>query len=126
MCPTIRPAVVPYITQRVGEEAAPDNLVLLPSRGSRGRGSYRLFYADEETSLDRDLRQVLWARVSFTPYDERRRPTGRPEWKLMHPSGSGSRWKECAARSAPPLRRLLWGASSSPALRTTRATKRRS
>jgi hypothetical protein len=106
--PTLRPAVVPYITQRAGEEAAPDNLVLLPSSGSRGRRTYRLFYADEDARLDRDLRQVLWARVSFTPYDERRRPTGEPEWKLMHPfrqriTMERMRCQICTAPAATPL-----------------------
>ncbi|MFJ8754594.1 hypothetical protein ACIREO_35560 [Streptomyces sp. NPDC102441] len=106
--PTTPPAVVPYVTQRVGEEAAPDNLVLLPSRGSRGRGSYRLFYADEETGLDRDLRQVLWARVSFNPYDRRQHPTGAPEWKLMHPfrqriSMEALRCQICMASATTPL-----------------------
>ncbi|MFJ8863895.1 hypothetical protein ACIRD8_36535 [Streptomyces sp. NPDC102451] len=108
MRPTISPAFVPYITQRVGEEAAPDNLVLVPSRGSRGRVAHRLFYADEDTRLDRDLRQVLWARVSFTPYDERRRPTGEPEWKLMHPfrqrvTMERMRCQICADAAVTPL-----------------------
>ncbi|MET9595654.1 hypothetical protein ABZY45_32720 [Streptomyces sp. NPDC006516] len=77
-----QPAVVPFITQRKGEEAAADNLILVPSR--HGRGRYRLFYEDEDPK-DRDLRQVLWGRVSFNDVDEHRRPTGEPEWKLMHP-----------------------------------------
>ncbi|MFD9503467.1 hypothetical protein [Streptomyces sp. NPDC060035] len=75
----VRPTAVPFITQRKGEEAAPNNLILL---GSHSR--YRLFYPDEDPK-DRDYRQVLWGRVSFNPVDERRRPTGDPEWKLMHP-----------------------------------------
>ncbi|MFI6122518.1 hypothetical protein ACIBCU_22305 [Streptomyces sp. NPDC051064] len=106
--PTTPPAVVPYVTQRVGEQAAPDNLVLLPSRSSRGRGRYRLFYADEEARLDRDLRQVLWARVSFNPYDQRQQPTGEPEWKLMHPfrqriTMERMRCQICAASAVTPL-----------------------
>ncbi|MEU1217146.1 hypothetical protein ABZ424_33105 [Streptomyces sp. NPDC005790] len=106
--PTIPPAIVPYVTQRVGEQAAPDNLVLLPARGNRGRERYRLFYADEETGLDRDLRQVLWARVSFNPYDRRQQPTGDPEWKLMHPfrqrvTMERMRCQICAASAVTPL-----------------------
>ncbi|MDP5317347.1 hypothetical protein [Streptomyces poriferorum] len=106
---TRRPPVIPYITQRMGEEAAPDNLVLLPSRGGvRGRERYRLFYADEEARLDRDLRQVLWARVSFNPYDQRQHPTGDPEWKLMHPfrqrmAMEALRCQICMASATTPL-----------------------
>uniref|UniRef100_UPI002F907FFD hypothetical protein n=1 Tax=Streptomyces sp. NBC_01401 TaxID=2903854 RepID=UPI002F907FFD len=67
-----------------------------------------MFYADEDARLDRDLRQVLWARVSFTPYDERRRPTGEPEWKLMHPfrqrvTMERMRCQVCTASAATPL-----------------------
>ncbi|MDQ0798206.1 hypothetical protein [Streptomyces sp. B1I3] len=91
----------------MGEEAAPDNLVLRPSRGSRGRGRYRLFYADEEPQ-DRDLRQVLWGRVSFNPYDRRRYPTGTPDWKLMHPfrqrmTMESLRCQICTAPATTPL-----------------------
>lgn len=106
--PTTPPAIVPYVTQRAGEQAAPDNLVMLPARGNHGRGRYRLFYADEETGLDRDLRQVLWARVSFNPYDQRKRPTGEPEWKLMHPfrqrlTMERLRCQICTASATTPL-----------------------
>lgn len=44
--PTVRPdsRVVPFVIQREGEEAAPDNLRLTPLGGGR----YRLGYADED------------------------------------------------------------------------------
>jgi hypothetical protein len=71
--------LIPFITQRVGEEAAPDNLVIY--RHSSGP---RLYYRDEDPR-DRDLRGVLWARCGFNPVDERGRPTGKPQWKMMHP-----------------------------------------
>ncbi|WP_386347779.1 hypothetical protein [Streptomyces xiangluensis] len=73
------PPLVPFITQREGEDAAPDNLIiLLHSSGPR------LYYLDEDPR-DRDLRGVLWARCSFNPVDERGQPTGTPQWKMMHP-----------------------------------------
>ena len=73
------PGLVPFITQREGEDAAPDNLVihLLPS-------GPRLYYRDEDPR-DRPLRGVLMARCRFNPVDERGQPTGTPRWKLMHP-----------------------------------------
>ncbi|MFF8574006.1 hypothetical protein ACF06L_22595 [Streptomyces sp. NPDC015408] len=73
------PPVIPFVTQRAGEDAAPDNLQILKS----GR-QLRLFYQDED-QRDRDLRGVLWARCSFNPVDEHQMPTGEPEWRLMHP-----------------------------------------
>ncbi|MFZ4248206.1 hypothetical protein ACOZDF_23370 [Streptomyces griseoincarnatus] len=80
--PTVRPdsRVVPFVIQREGEEAAPDNLRLTPLGGGR----YRLGYADEDPR-DRDLRGVLWARCGFGPVDNQEQPTGRPQWRLMHP-----------------------------------------
>jgi hypothetical protein len=78
---TTEPGLVPYITQRQGEEAAPANLVLHPVRG----GGYRLSYLDEEPE-DRDLRGVLWARCSFNPVDESGMPLGAPQWRMMHPA----------------------------------------
>lgn len=72
--------LVPFITQRKGEEAAPANLVILRER--RGTG-LRLFYRDEDVR-DRPLRGVLWARCTFS-HDEQGMPLGEPEWKLMHP-----------------------------------------
>ncbi|WP_037841960.1 hypothetical protein [Streptomyces sp. NRRL WC-3549] len=103
-----QPTFIPYITQRRGEVAAPDNLVLRPASNSRGRGRYRLFYGDEDPGLDRDLRQVLWARVSFNPYDERQHPTGDPEWKMMHPfrqriTMEALRCQICKAFATTPL-----------------------
>ncbi|MFI1419928.1 hypothetical protein ACH4VX_18410 [Streptomyces sp. NPDC020731] len=73
------PALVPFITQRKGEDAAPDNLFI--HRHSSGP---RLYYADED-SRDRPMRGVLWARCGFNPADSRNMPTGEPQWRLMHP-----------------------------------------
>ncbi|GGZ81667.1 hypothetical protein ACFOOM_21960 [Streptomyces echinoruber] len=78
---TTEPSLVPYITQRQGEEAAPANLVLRPVKG----GGYRLHYRDEEPA-DRDVRGVLWARCSFNPLDESGMPLGAPQWRMMHPA----------------------------------------
>ncbi|MFH9829362.1 hypothetical protein [Streptomyces bobili] len=74
------PGLVPFITQREGEDAAPDNLILLPHTDGR----LHLHYLDEDPR-DRDLRGVLWARCSFNSLDGQGQPTGRPQWKLMHP-----------------------------------------
>ncbi|MGA5121548.1 hypothetical protein [Streptomyces pseudogriseolus] len=72
--------VIPFVIQREGEEAAPDNLRLTPIEGGR----YRLRYADEDPR-DRDLRGVLWARCAFSEVDDEGRPMGRPQWRMMHP-----------------------------------------
>ncbi|MEV5237360.1 hypothetical protein [Streptomyces pseudogriseolus] len=72
--------VIPFVIQREGEEAAPENLRLAPIGGGR----YRLRYADEDPR-DRDLRGVLWARCGFGPVDDEGRPMGRPQWRMMHP-----------------------------------------
>ncbi|MGA5127708.1 hypothetical protein ACPCAG_30955 [Streptomyces pseudogriseolus] len=71
--------LVPYITQRAGEDAAPDNLII-----TRHRSGPRLYYADEDPR-DRDPRGVLWARCGWNPVDGEGRITGEPQWKLMHP-----------------------------------------
>lgn len=74
-----KPGLIPFITQRQGEEAAPDNLLIhLHASGPR------LYYRDEDPR-DRPLRGILWARCSFNPVDEQQMPTGEPQWKLMHP-----------------------------------------
>ncbi|MER6751490.1 hypothetical protein [Streptomyces fungicidicus] len=71
--------LVPFITQRKGEDAAPDNLIIerLPS-------GPQLYYADEDPR-DRPMKGILWARCSFNPVDDRRMPTGEPQWKFIHP-----------------------------------------
>jgi len=74
------PPLVPFVVQREGEEAAPDNLLLT----TLGPGRYRLRYADEDPR-DRDLRGVLWARCSFDAVDDLGVPVGRPQWRMMHP-----------------------------------------
>ncbi|MER7779983.1 hypothetical protein ABTZ21_34110 [Streptomyces sp. NPDC096191] len=71
--------LVPFITQREGEEAAPDNLLI-----HQHAAGPRLYYGDEDPR-DRPLRGILWARCGFNPVDERQMPTGVPLWKLMHP-----------------------------------------
>jgi hypothetical protein len=73
------PGLIPFITQREGEEAAPDNLLIL-----RHPSGPRLYYGDEDPR-DRPLRGVLWARCGFNAVDERKMPTGKPQWKFMHP-----------------------------------------
>ncbi|MEU3795935.1 hypothetical protein AB0F07_40200 [Streptomyces fructofermentans] len=76
---TTEPGLVPFITQRAGEEAAPDNLLV-----EMHASGPRLYYGDEDPR-DRDVRGVLWARCGFNPVDDRDRPTGVPQWKMMHP-----------------------------------------
>lgn len=72
--------VIPFVTQRKGEEAAPANLVILRQRDGKGR---RLFYCDESPE-DRPVRGVLWARCAFSA-DDNGMPTGEPMWRFMHP-----------------------------------------
>jgi len=72
-------SLIPYITQREGEDAAPDNLVI-----TRHSSSPQLYYADEDPR-DRDPRGVLWARCGWNPVDAEGRIYGEPQWKLMHP-----------------------------------------
>lgn len=97
------PPVVPFVIQREGEEAAPDNLMLT----TIGPGRYRLRYADEDPR-DRDLRSVLWARCAFGEVDDLGRPTGRPQWRMMHPlrqrgTMQNLRCQVCAERARTPL-----------------------
>ncbi|MGX4695493.1 hypothetical protein [Streptomyces sp. JNUCC 63] len=73
------PRLIPFITQRKGEEAAPDNLLIC-----RHASGPRLYYRDEDPR-DRPMRGVLWARCGFHPEDQHGMPTGEPQWKLMHP-----------------------------------------
>ncbi|MEU2264898.1 hypothetical protein ABZ568_00290 [Streptomyces olindensis] len=72
--------MIPFITQRKGEEAGPANFYLLRARVG---GELRLFYGDEDPR-DRPLRNMLWARCSFST-DEDGLPIGEPVWKWMHP-----------------------------------------
>lgn len=76
------PGLVPYVTLREGEEAAPDTLRII-CEWPHNRP--RLRYLDEEPD-DRDVRGVLWSRCSQTRRDERNMPTGKPRWRLMHPA----------------------------------------
>jgi hypothetical protein len=64
----------------LGEDPAPDNLRIREF----APGRLRLYYADEDRR-DRDLRGVLIARCGFNPVDSQGMPTGKPQWKLMHP-----------------------------------------
>ncbi|MGV9349446.1 hypothetical protein ACWDSD_32560 [Streptomyces spiralis] len=94
--------LVPFITQREGEEAAPDNLIILSSPS----GQLRLYYADEDPR-DRDLHGVLMARCGFS-MDRRKMPTGRPRWKMMHPhrqmlTMQAMRCQICADPARTPL-----------------------
>ncbi|MFJ1975340.1 hypothetical protein ACIO93_42750 [Streptomyces sp. NPDC087903] len=97
------PRLVPFITQREGEDAAPDNLILLPHPGGR----LHLHYLDEDPR-DRDLQGVLWARCSFNPLDAQGQPAGRPQWKLVHPyrqmmTMQALRCQICTAPARTPL-----------------------
>lgn len=73
------PGLIPFITQRAGEDPARDNLVIY-----RHASGPRLHYRDEDPR-DRPMRGILWARCAFNPVDDRGIPTGAPQWKLMHP-----------------------------------------
>ncbi|MFD5661513.1 hypothetical protein [Streptomyces hirsutus] len=98
-----KPTLVPYVVQREGEEAAPNNLLLT----TLGPGKYRLRYADEAPA-DRDLRGVLWARCSSGPVDDDMMPTGKPRWRMMHPlrqrtTMQAMRYQVCAEPARTPL-----------------------
>ncbi|MEV6841645.1 hypothetical protein AB0N17_45810 [Streptomyces sp. NPDC051133] len=73
-------SLIPYVTQREGEEVVPETLLIHTSSG----GQHLLYYADEGPQ-DRDRHGVLIARCASNPVDEHKMPTGRPQWKLMHP-----------------------------------------
>nr|WTA00457.1 hypothetical protein OH820_15280 [Streptomyces sp. NBC_00857] len=73
---------MPYISARQGEE--PESASQLVVNGGRVGIQYRT-----ETTGDRDLRGVLWARVSQNI--ENGKPTGAPRWSDVHPS----RQREC-------------------------------
>ncbi len=105
MTPSVRTAgdtgLVPFITLREGEEAAPGNLIILSSPSG-----LRLYYADEDPR-DRDLHGVLMARCSFS-MDGHKVPMGRPQWKLMHPyrqmmTMQAMRCQVCAGPARTPL-----------------------
>ncbi|GGV62924.1 hypothetical protein GCM10010277_68640 [Streptomyces longisporoflavus] len=83
---TTKHGVVPYITAREGEEAD-SFLALRASFDEAGRS--RLAYWDE-IPADRDVRGVLWARVSQAIGADRL-PAGVPKWRLVHPA----RQREC-------------------------------
>lgn len=74
------PALVPYITLREGEEAAPNNLLILKGP----TGNPRLAYGDDDPR-DRSVRDVLVARCGHNPLDKNGQPIGKPVWKMMHP-----------------------------------------
>ncbi|GAA3885790.1 hypothetical protein [Streptomyces lannensis] len=101
-----RPAdagLIPFVTQREGEEAAPNNLFLEKTAVRQ----HRLRYQDEDPR-DRDHRGVLWARCSLNPVDGRLQPTGAPQWKLMHPlrqrlTMQAMRCQVCAQPAKTPL-----------------------
>ncbi|MDX2826263.1 hypothetical protein PV416_35650 [Streptomyces ipomoeae] len=78
--------LIPYITQRKGEDAAPDNLIIIQHAFGP-----QLHYRDEDPARDRPMRGrpghlgALWARCAFNPLNDDGMPTGKPQWKLMHP-----------------------------------------
>ncbi|MGW2572865.1 hypothetical protein [Streptomyces sp. NPDC001537] len=72
--------VIPFITQRKGEDAAPADFYLLRHRA---KGHLRLFYGDEERR-DRPLRDILWGWCTFRLGNDGM-PTGEPQWKFVHP-----------------------------------------
>jgi hypothetical protein len=80
--------LVPYVTLREGEDG-----VLLSSlrilHHWRTKEPYLAYVS--EVREDRDIRDVLWARCSQNRRDERGMPTGKPLWKMLHPS----RQREC-------------------------------
>ncbi|WP_369228787.1 hypothetical protein AB5J56_00190 [Streptomyces sp. R21] len=76
-----RSCLVPYITAREGEEA--DSFLSLRAAFDR-TGAARLGYWDE-TREDRDVRSVLWSRVSQSIGDDGL-PAGEPKWRLVHPA----------------------------------------
>lgn len=73
--------MVPYITARDGEEA--DSFLSLRATFDPA-GMARLGYWDESRE-DRDVRGVLWGRVSQSIGDDGL-PTGEPKWRLVHPA----------------------------------------
>ncbi|MGW7090075.1 hypothetical protein ACWGH2_42200 [Streptomyces sp. NPDC054871] len=83
---TTKHGVVPYITAREGEEA--DSFLSLRASFDLA-GNPRLGYWDEMPE-DRDVRGVLWSRVSQSIGADRL-PTGEPKWRLVHPA----RQREC-------------------------------
>lgn len=78
--------LIPYITQRKGEDAAPDNLIIVQHAFGP-----QLHYRDEDPARDRPMQGQpgrlgsLWARCAFNPLDDDGMPTGKPLWKYMHP-----------------------------------------
>ncbi|MEU0857527.1 hypothetical protein ABZ352_19090 [Streptomyces griseofuscus] len=78
---TVARRSIPYVTSRTGEEA--DSALFLCS-GRGGDGLLRLAYRDEGRD-DRDIKDVLWARVSQNIGSDRL-PEGDAEWKLVHPA----------------------------------------
>ncbi|WP_432104184.1 hypothetical protein [Streptomyces sp. bgisy091] len=76
-----RSCLVPYITARDGEEA--DSFLSLRANFDEA-GRARLGYWDEGTG-DRDVRGVLWGRVSQSIGGDGM-PAGEPKWRLVHPA----------------------------------------
>lgn len=76
-----RGCLVPYITAREGEEA--DSFSSLRATFD-ATGRARLGYWDESPE-DRDVRGVLWGRVSQSIGDGGL-PTGEPKWRMLHPA----------------------------------------
>ncbi|MFF0228620.1 hypothetical protein [Streptomyces sp. NPDC004629] len=100
------PRLVPFITARQGETAAPDNLYFAKSSSV----ARLLCYEDEIPRLDRDSKGVLWSRCRINPHDGRGMPTGTPEWKLVHPHRQQitMQWLHCQICNRPARTPLGW------------------
>ncbi|MEU5525266.1 hypothetical protein ABZ759_32795 [Streptomyces sp. NPDC047860] len=88
------PPMVPFVIQREGEDAAPDNLLL----SSLGPDRYRLHYADEDPGTVTCAACCGPAAPSGT-VDDLGRPVGRPQWRMMQ----ALRCQVCAERARTPL-----------------------
>src|SRR4051794_31140557 len=99
------PRLVPYITLREGEENAPDNLAFDLSIPAWPRLRYQ-----DETPMDRDVREVLWGRCSQTIRNASGMPTGQPRWKFVHPSRQRETMQElrCQVCVQPAKTPLGW------------------
>ncbi|MFJ8953514.1 hypothetical protein ACIRO1_25705 [Streptomyces sp. NPDC102381] len=113
--------LVPYVTGRQGEEA--DSFLSLRATFD-AKGVARLGYWDETTE-DRDVRGVLWGRVSQSIGADRL-PTGEPKWRMVHPSRQRETmlnlWCQVCARKARSSEGVLFLASKKDGMPTSSAT----
>ncbi len=100
---------VPYITVRHGETPDLERHLCVRPRPRRSRR--RLAWINEGLG-DRDLRGVLWGRVSQELSVDRRALRGTPRWRLVHPARQRETMlylqcrgvRDAGARRAPPER----------------------